>query len=691
MKNYLLWFALLCGIISRLPAQDPPGLLAISHALDSKLAFTTRDARIWEVVSDPAYVSGTAVKVTSPLESMVEGPATIRFWALGGFRYGAIDPVSTQFVARFSTPESDLSHSIWREYRFKVPAGRYRLFWERFVSPRDNEILDAVTVNDALDEVAIQQALDFPAVVIFPKAGEWTVDRTESVLGGASLRQPAYSQENQMEMTVTGPAVLRFALNIGGAGSISGLDVRNGSTVVYQGWGNRLYQWLPMGFFVPAGTHTLNFTNPSNNGVVWMDALAVEPAGAGLAEALDHPGPWTMSGPYPWHNQPAFKHAGSTAAAVSYPSGGSRAGSRLATRVQGPCALAFQSCFEAQSSGGIQLLLDGRLHAATLPVQSSYPVRQVVWQGSRVHIPAGDHVVEWAASPALYSDPALYLLDSVKVDPVPVAGMRAALDSELPWESTGVHLPVIKAAAHAVGGTLLESPANFTGSCQMSFPVQGPARFRFRFSHGPVPAGSSNPFPAVRITLRGSGAPVPISRVSWRNPANAGTTYELGLPAGDLDLVFDLKAQGATKPIPVQFDAAAILPATGVSFAQWAAGLSLTPEERQMDNDLDRRTNFFEYAWGTYPYLRDDRLDILAIKAATAGHGPRLVFKWLPDRIDAAWAIQESRDLRTWQDRWVPQATDAAPVEGGFLTWITEVPQESVPHWFRAIVRPTLP
>ena len=64
--------------------QETEALLALSHALDSKLAFTTTGAGIWEVISDDSYISGTAVKVTSRLESVVDGPATIRFWAKGG-------------------------------------------------------------------------------------------------------------------------------------------------------------------------------------------------------------------------------------------------------------------------------------------------------------------------------------------------------------------------------------------------------------------------------------------------------------------------------------------------------------------------------------------------------------------------------------------------------------------------------
>ena len=213
----------------------------------------------------------------------------------------------------------------------------------------------------------------------------------------------------------------------------------------------------------PKITQILFAVTSSNNGVVWMDGLTVEPAGAGLAEALDYPGPWTVSGPHPWHAQPALAHEGQTAAAVGYPSVPSGQAAKIATRVQGPYVLSFQSSHQGSYNGlaedlygpGIKLELDGVTYAATLPTSSTSLVTKAALQASRVHIPAGEHTLAWSADRFGAREAALYLLDNVRTDPVPTAATCQALDCTLPRQSTGVHVPVTTAAATAVGGTLL--------------------------------------------------------------------------------------------------------------------------------------------------------------------------------------------------------------------------------------------
>ena len=118
------------------------------------------------------------------------------------------------------------------------------------------------------------------------------------------------------------------------------------------------------------------------------------------------------------------------------------------------------------------------------------------------------------------------------------------------------------------------------------------------------------------------------------------------------------------------------------------AGSSLRFSDRNLDNDGDKRTNFSEYAFDTSPYLRDSRDDVLTIEPATDQSPATLVLKWNAGRIDAAWTIQESADLKTWTDRWVPEVAEASPGEGDYLTWRKAVPVEGAKRWFRAIVRP---
>ena len=136
------------------------------------------------------------------------------------------------------------------------------------------------------------------------------------------------------------------------------------------------------------------------------------------------------------------------------------------------------------------------------------------------------------------------------------------------------------------------------------------------------------PTPYVRYAIYRDGVRTsPSAAASWRNPSGTGSTYEIRLPVGDLELVFDLKDGGVNAPLHVQLDAAVILAATGSSFAQWARGLSLTPDDRNLDNDGDKRTNFFEYAFDTSPYLRDSRDDVLTIEPDTYQSPATLVLK----------------------------------------------------------------
>jgi hypothetical protein len=336
--------------------------------------------------------------------------------------------------------------------------------------------------------------------------------------------------------------------------------------------------------------------------------------------------------------------------------------------------------------------MDGLPYASTLPVSSTYPVTSATWQPSRIHVPPGGHVVTWSAEREPNQSAALYLLDSVKMEPVPDTAIRAALDSSLPWQSTGVHVPVIKTVSTAAGGSLLESPVNRTGTCQISLLVSGPARLRFRFSHGPVPSGFAIPQPGNHLSVFTNGLKVaPEPAIFWPTPGGGSTTYEVGLPPGDLELVLDLKDPGTTQAIPVQLDAVALLSGSGLSFAQWAQGLSLSPAARLLDPDNDQRSNFFEYTSGTSPYQKDNPADVLTIGPAKADRAAQLIFKWLPDRLDAAWAIQESTDLVSWQDRWVPQAADAVTAGEGFMIWKTEVPPVGIKRWFRAVVRAVEP
>ena len=221
--------------------------------------------------------------------------------------------------------------------------------------------------------------------------------------------------------------------------------------------------------------------------------------------------------------------------------------------------------------------------------------------------------------------------------------------------------------------------------------MRGPSRFRFGFSHGAVPSGASYPTPDGRYTLYRNGDRVTANAEdSWTNPGG-GTTYEVGLPEGDLELVFDLTDKVTTQAIPVRLDSVAVLPVTGDSFAQWAKSLLLTAGDRNMDNDGDKRTNFFEYAYGTYPYRKDERSNILTIDPPDAAHPARLVLKWLPGRIDATWAIQESDDMISWHDRWVPHSSQSLPAEEGFMIQRWDVAVENTKRWFRTIARATVP
>ncbi len=680
--------ALLLASGSPLSAQqDPAALLALSHALNSKLGFTTRDLSRWKVVNDDGALGGTALEnngLGSDLSTLIEGPATVQFSLKGDFRY-FVSPLSPVGLgARYSTVYDERPPAPWREYRLAVPAGSHRIDWHA-TGERDGRI-DRCLVNIPMDMSELRQAVDFPGDFSFPGFGQWTVDRTTSLTGGASLL--GYGP---MKIPVKGPAVLQYALNIGGDGSGSGIRVKEGFNTLFDGWGILNYQWLPVAVYVPEGDHLLTLSNPSQTGWVWMDELAVKPAGDGLAEALGYPGPWRLGGNTPWHAQSAMKHSGDYAASFCLPNPNSGFNGSLETTIHGPAELSFVSHYIAENgSKDLELYLDNKSWARTMSSTSSFGISNPDWKETRLLVPEGEHTVRWLGWTSSYH-PAFYLLDTVSVKPLPLIDIALALDGGLPWEPKGLHLPKIKSAASAMGGTLLESPQNRTGSCLISLPVQGPARFRFRFS-GVAPAGSVMPAPYGRYAIYRDGVRTsPSAADSWRNPSGTGSSYEIRLPAGDLELVFDLKDSGVSAPLPVQLDAAVILAATGSSFAQWSRGFSLTPDDRNLDNDGDKRTNFFEYAFDTWPNLRDSRDDVLTIEPATDQSPATLVLKWNAGRIDAVWAIQESADLKTWTDRWVPEVAEASPGEGDYLTWRKAVPVEGAKRWFRAIVRPVAP
>ncbi|MES2466581.1 MAG: hypothetical protein V4675_04705 [Verrucomicrobiota bacterium] len=682
--------ALLLASGSPLPAQqDPAALLALSHALDSKLGFTSPDLSEWTVVADPGASGGTCLLGTPSnstsfsLETRVTGPASLRFRAKGSFRYSAkpLDAVYG-YTAETALP----NNPTWGEYKINLPAGVQSVTWVGQAAPWLGEaLLDSVTVAP-LDGAAAQAAVDYPGPISFPGYGEWSVDDENSVIGTSSLRQPI-SPDASMSFPVTGPAVVRYCMNMQQGGTNTGLTITSGTTVLSEDWGLRNYRWLPTAFFVPEGIQTLLFSRPMGvtitKGWVLIDALAVEPAGTGLAEALGHPGPWSVSGAEPWHAQNAMKHSGTSAAAAAL-----HRFAVLSTTISGPSSLSFHT--HQLGITGFRLQVDDLDYAviAAAATDASYDITAPDWLESRIAIPRGDHKISWKANhTATKPFPQLFLLDTVRVQPLPIAEIASALDSTLPWELDGPILPQVQVSNTATGGTLLASPAGRGSASRISLSVRGPGRVRYRLG-----VGTSSDI--VSTVKDGLPFGLLITRTEEVNlPYSSGRVYEKELPAGEFRFTFDLQ----NKIGAVQLDGVAVLPASGITWIEWAmslrlmAGGSLSYSDRNLDNDGDKRTNFSEYAFDTSPYMRDSRDDVLTIEPATDQSPATLVLKWNAGRIDAAWAIQESADLKTWTDRWVPGAAEASPGEGNYLTWRKAVPVEGAKRWFRAIVRPVTP
>ena len=325
---------------------------------------------------------------------------------------------------------------------------------------------------------------------------------------------------------------------------------------------------------------------------------------------------------------------------------------------------------------------------AAAPKYASYDITAPDWLESRIAIPRGDHKISWKAThTATKPFPQLFLLDTVRVQPLPIAEIAAALDTTLPWELDGPILPQVQVSNTATGGTLLASPAGRDSASRISLSVRGPGRLRYRL-------GMGTSWEIVSTVKDGLPFGLLITRTEEVDlPYASARIYEQALPAGEFRFTFDLQ----NKIGAVQLDGVAVLPASGITWIEWAmslrlmAGVSLNFSDRNLDNDGDKRTNFFEYAFDTSPYLRDSRDDVLTIEPATDQSPATLVLKWNADRIDADWAIQESADLKTWTDRWVPVVAEASAGEGGWLTWRKAVPVAGEKRWFRAMVRAAVP
>jgi hypothetical protein len=642
--------------------------------------FSATDPASWTTAAGPSFLNGTALKLSassrSRISSVMDGPASLQFSAKGGFRYGFTD-LKTNSTTTFSTPVSTVLPELWQDFRFHIPAGRHRVYWEGFGWHTEG-YLDAVKVNSPVDYPAISEALNFPGAVSFPTAGEWSVDSGVSLLGGTSLRQPAYTSAGAMDLTVTGPGVFRFALRRGGDGSSSGINIQNGKQQVYGGYGmDWVHWWFPMACYLPAGTHQLRFTNPSLNGLVWLDSMAVDPPGQGLAEALGYPGPWTISGAVPWHAQGALSHQGGAAAAVTMPAANPSDNAVLETVVEGPSILGFFTHFP--TDGKPLCLIDTAtvVDLTPSPLNNTIPV----WQENQVLLPAGSHRVRWLSAKSNPASAAHFALDTVSVESP--AEIMKALDTALPWSLAGLRPPRVLASSQAIGGTWLSNPYNPTGTCSVSFPLPGACRVRFR-------SNSRSAF----YTIWKNNSPRSPNSIIETVMGSSLFIIQLVVPAADR-LDFDLQKPGPGQPPePLVLDALSILPLEGTTWIEWArlqpGFSSFDPDIRSRDPDGDQRSNFFEYAMDTNPSAKDTQNDILRIVPAHGGDPAQLVLKWNPQQIDAAWAIQESADLKNWSDRWIPDPATALPGADGFLSWSQPISGESKKGWFRAIVRPVV-
>lgn len=217
-----------------------------------------------------------------------------------------------------------------------------------------------------------------------------------------------------LQTTVTGPAVISIAGNVGyeGTGPSGGFDE---FAVRYFGPGadasgtllSRYFlpmEWEPAwGFVIPAGTHALSWTANSGyttygDGIYWkLDNLQVHQL-SDYAAALENDFSWNASGDpgcIPWPQQ-GTSHDG--ADAIRFPkslSGGLGTG-RLSTSVEGPLLLSFW-WKDPTAPAGTRVLLDG----SPLPVIAPSSTWSRVW----MRIPAGVHTVEWAsASTNMYAE-----------------------------------------------------------------------------------------------------------------------------------------------------------------------------------------------------------------------------------------------------------------------------------------------
>ena len=181
-------------------------MLALSHALDSKLGFTTPDLSKWTVVADSGAAGGTCLRaIGGQLQCQVTGPATLRFSGKGALRYSATKPF-TAYGYSSNTPNPIIPR--WDEFKINLPAGLHNISFSS--TSGTAAFLDCLTVAP-FNLSAAQAAVDYSGPLSFPGYGEWAVDGGDSVFGGESLRRPL-GGDHSISLPVTGPAVVRYCL-----------------------------------------------------------------------------------------------------------------------------------------------------------------------------------------------------------------------------------------------------------------------------------------------------------------------------------------------------------------------------------------------------------------------------------------------------------------------------------------------
>lgn len=257
-----------------------------------------------------------------------------------------------------------------------------------------------LVLNISLTASALAQAVDAPQL-IFTTGGNapWVVPATSTHDGidAAESGDIIDDQQSWMETTITGPAYINFWFRLS---SESGYDFFRFSIDGKELWySDGEHAWRQLGFFVPAGIHTVRWNYTKDNlfssgfDRLWVDQVSVQGVQQLLGNVLDNPNlTWVMPSADSWVMQDRRTIDGSDALISPIYLDHGRSSS-VEALVMGPGTISFwwtvsseldYDFFRFEVDNTVQTEISGNNGGDNIP-----------WTQQSFSIPAGLHTVRW--------------------------------------------------------------------------------------------------------------------------------------------------------------------------------------------------------------------------------------------------------------------------------------------------------